>query len=74
MNWRSFVAKKCWLQKGMGEMELVAELAEFMGYCCPDKGNKKATIAGKSVAISVYHELFVGLSLPLRNPLIKSVK
>ena len=34
-----------------GEMELVAELAEFMGYCCAEKGNKEATIAGKLVAI-----------------------
>ena len=68
MNWRSFVAKKCWLQKGMGEMELVAELAEFMGYCCAEKGNKETTIAGKLVAINFYE--LVGLSLPLGNPLI----
>ena len=33
VNWRSSVGKGCWLQKVMGEMELVAELAEFMGYC-----------------------------------------
>ena len=57
----------------MGEMGLVAELAEFMGYCCAEKGNKM-TIAGKLVAIISYHEQFVGLSLPLGNPLIKSVK
>ena len=57
----------------MGGMKLVAELAEFMGYCCAEKGNKM-TIAGKLVAIIFYHEQFVGLSLPLGNPLIKSVK
>ena len=58
----------------MGEMELAAELAEFMGYFCAGKGNKDTTIAGKLVAISFYHEQFVGLSMPLGNPLIISVK
>ena len=52
MNWRSFVAKACWLQKGMGEMERVAELVEFMGYCCAEKGNKETTIAGKLVVVN----------------------
>ena len=74
VNWRSFVGKGCWLQKGMGEVGLVAGLAEFMGYCCPEKGNKETTITGKLVAINFYHEQFVGLSLPLGSPLIKSVK
>ena len=35
-----------------GGMELAAELAEFMGYCCAEKGNNETTIAGKLVAIS----------------------
>ena len=74
VNRRSFVGKGCWLHKGMGEMELVAELAVFMGYCCAEKGNKETTIAGKFVAIIFHNEQFVGLSLPLGNPLIKSVK
>ena len=58
----------------MGETELVAELAEFMGYCCAEKENKETTIAGKLVAINFYHEQSVGLSLPLGTPLIKSVE
>lgn len=74
VSWRSFVGKGSWLQKELGEMELVAELTEFMGYCCAEKGNKETTIAGKLVAINFYHEQFVGLSLPLGNPLIRSVK
>ena len=74
VSWRSFVGKGCWLQKGMGGIELVAELAEFMGCCGAEKGNKETTIAGKLVAIIFYHEQFVGLSLPLGNQLIKSVK
>ena len=47
VSWRSFVGNGCWLQKGMGEVELAAELTEFMGYCCPKKGNKESTLAGK---------------------------
>ena len=62
------------MQKGMGEIELAVELAEFMGYCWADKGNKETTISGKLVAINLYHEQFVGLSMPLGNPLIRSVK
>ena len=64
------MGKGCWLQKGMGEAELAAE---FMGYCCARKWNKESTIAGKLVAVQFYHERFVGLSLPLGNPLIRSV-
>ena len=52
VNRRSFVGKGCWLHKGMGEMELVAELAVFMGYCCAEKGNKETTIAGKLVVVN----------------------
>ena len=40
------VGKGCSLQKYMGEMELVGELVEFMGYCCAGKGNKESTIPG----------------------------
>ena len=64
----------CWLQKGMGEMELAAELEEFMEYCGAEKGNKETTIAGKLVAINFCHEQFVRPSMPLGNPLIRSVK
>jgi len=74
VSWRSFVGKECWLRKDMGEMELVEELAEFMGFCCAGKGNKESTIVGKLVAINFYHEQFVGLSVPLGNPFIRSVR
>ena len=68
------MGKACWLQKEMGEMELVGELVEFMGYCCAGKGNKESTIVGKLVAINFYHEQFVGMSVPMGNPLIRSVR
>ena len=55
-------------------MELVRELVEFMGYCCTGKENKESTIVGKLVAINFYHEQFLGLSVPMSNPLIKSVR
>ena len=62
------------MQNVMGKTKLVAGLVEFMGFCCAEKGNKETTIAGKLVAINFYHEQFVGLSMLLGNPLIKSVK
>ena len=33
VSWRSFVGKASWLQKDMGEIELVREWVEFVGYC-----------------------------------------
>lgn len=73
VGWRSFVGKVCWLQNETGEFELVAELVEFMEYCCAEKGIKETTIAGK-VSTNFYFEQFVGLSVTLRNPLIRSAK
>ena len=76
VSWRSFIRKKCWLRKYKMEMELARELVEFMGYCfaCAGKGNKESTIVGKLVAINFYHEQFLGLSVPMSNPLIRSVR
>ena len=51
MSWRSFVGKKCWLQKYLGEMELEEERVEFMG-------SKDPTIVGKIVANIFHHEHF----------------
>ena len=45
-----------------------------MEYCCAREENTDSTIAGKLVAVQFYHEEFVGLSLPLGNPLIRSVQ
>ena len=74
VSWRSFKGKECWLRKDMAEMELVGELVEFMGCCCAGKENKESTIVGKLVAIKFYHEQFLGLSAPMSNPLIRSLK
>ena len=74
VSWRSFVGKGCWLQKDMGEMELVGELVEIMGYCCAKKRNKESTTYSRQVGGDYfYHEQFVGLSAPMNNPLIRSV-
>ena len=67
------MGKGCWLQKGMGEAELAAELTEFMAYFCARKGNKESTIAGKLVAVQFYHEQVVGLSLSLGNQIGKTM-
>ena len=50
-----------------------SELCRFVGKCCAKKGNKEE-IAGKLVVIKFYNEQFVGLSMPLGNTLIRSVK
>ena len=74
VSWRSFIGKECWLRKDMRAMELVKELVEFMAYCCAGKGSKESTTVGKLVAINFYHEQFLGLSVPMSNPLIRSVR
>lgn len=58
----------------MGEMELVAGLAEFKGHCCAEKGNTQTTSPSRLVTIICYHEQFVGLSGPLGIPLTRSAK
>ena len=55
-------------------MELAKECAEFIGYRCADKKNKKTTMAGKLMATNFYHEQLVRLSTPLGSPLVASVK
>ena len=74
MRWRSFIGKGCSLRKDMGEMELVGELVEFTGYCCAGKENKESSIVGKLVAINFYHEQFLGLPVPMSNPLVGFVR
>ena len=74
MSWRLFFGKGCWLRKDMGEMELVGDLVEFMGYCWARKENKELTIVGKVLEIDFYHDQFLGLSVPMSFPLIRSVR
>ena len=55
----------------MGEMELVGGLVEIMGCCCGGKINKgSTTTVRKVVAINFYHEQFVGLPVPMSDPLM----
>ena len=58
----------------MNEWELVEELAQFMAYCCAERKNKEATVAGKLVAVNVYDEHWVRLSLPLQHVGIKAAR
>ena len=58
----------------MNEWELVDELMEFVGYCCMERKNKHVTVAAKLIAMIFYHELWVGLSLPLHHFRIKAVR
>ena len=61
-------------RKRWGETERAAEFAEVMGCCCPEKKNTVRTTAGKLMAINVYHEQSIGLSMHLGDPLMRSVK
>ena len=74
VSWRSFAGNGCRLWKDMGDMELVRELVEIARYCCAGKGIKESTIVSKLVVINFYHGQFLGLSVPLNNPLIRSVR
>ena len=44
-----------------------------MGYCCAGKGSKESILPGKLLAINLYREQFLGLSVSMSNPLIRSV-
>ena len=52
MSWRVMRRKGIWLGGEMNEWEQVEELAEFMAYCCAERKNKEATVAGKLVAVT----------------------
>lgn len=45
----------------MNEWELVDELAGFMAYCFAKWKNKEAIVAGKLIAVNLYHEQWVRL-------------
>ena len=58
----------------MGEWELVDDLTEFRAYCCAEGNNKEATVTGTLMAVNLYHEQWVGLSLQLWHFRIKEVR
>ena len=60
--------------KELDEWELVEELTEFMAYCCAERKSTKATVAGKLMAVNVYHEHWGQLSPPLQHFRIKAEK
>ena len=62
------------MRKELGEWELVEELTGFMAYCCAERKNMEATVAGKLMAVNLYHEQWRGLSLPLQHFRIQAVK
>ena len=46
---------------------MVYERAEFLAYCCAERNDRGATVVRKEMAVNVYHEQGVGLSLPLHD-------
>ena len=60
VSWRMMRGNGNWLGKGLGEWELVEERTEFMADCCAERKNKEATVAGKLMAVNVYHEQWGG--------------
>lgn len=55
-------------------MELVVNLMAFMVYFCAMRGNKEKALVGKLQAVSLYHEHWMGLSLPFGHVRIKAVR
>ena len=45
-----------------------------MAYCCAERTNKEAAVAGKLMAVNFHHEQWRGLSLPLQHFRIKAVE
>ena len=74
VSWRIMRAKGDCLGGDMNEWELVEELAEFMAYSCAERKNKEAVVAGKLVAVNVYREQWVGLSLPMQHVRMKAAR
>ena len=78
-GWRMWVScrvtreKRIWSRGEMNEWGLV-DLAELMTYYCAERKNKEVPVAGKLVAVNVYHEQWVGLPLPLQHFRIKAVR
>ena len=60
------------LEREFDEWKLVEELKVFRAHCCAKWKSKEATVAGKLMA--VFHEQWVGLSLPLQHFSVQAVK
>ena len=73
MSCRVTREKRIWSRGEMNEWGLV-DLAELMTYYCAERKNKEVPVAGKLVAVNVYHEQWVGLPLPLQHFRIKAVR
>ena len=65
MSWRQYAGKGILLDPEMEAAEMAAELVQCMALRCAVIRNKEAPMAGKPVAVSLYHEQWVGLSLPI---------
>ena len=53
---------------------MVEELMQYMAFCCAVEKNKEATIGGKLAAVNVYHDQWVGLSLPISHVRVRAVR
>ena len=64
-----------WLGNEMDEWGLADELTEIVAYCCAERKNKEATVAGNLMAaVHFYHEQWGGLSRPRKQFRIEDVE
>ena len=63
-----------WLGEETNQCDFVDETTDFRASCCAERESKEATEAGKLIAVNVYHEQSVGLSLPMAHVRTKSLE
>ena len=60
VSWRIMRGKGNWLGNEMDEWGLADELTEFVVYCCAERKNKEATVAGKLMVVNFCHDQWGG--------------
>lgn len=73
VSWIIITGKGSRLGIDMNEWVLADELTEVVTYCCVDRNNKEATVAGKLMLVKFYHERWGGLELPWKHFRINQV-
>ena len=56
VSWRQYAGKGILLDAEIEEAEMAAELVQCVALRCTVIRNEEATVAGKPVAVSLYHE------------------
>lgn len=67
LSWRTCAEMEIWLDAEMGDARMIEELAQYVAFSCAMKRIDERTVARKLVAVNLYLEQWVGLSLRMRK-------